>query len=734
VTAARRGDQAIPRRVDPVRPVPESGARHRPAAATGRSGSAAPGKRRDIQGLRTIAVVAVVVNHLTGHPRGGFVGVDIFFVISGYLITGLLVRDLGRGDGPVRYIANFYRRRVRRLMPAALVVIGATVLTAHFAFNATRFATTRTDGLWSAVFWANWHFASAGTDYFAASAPPSPLQHYWSLSVEEQFYVVWPVALFLLGLAVVRGQSVGRRRLAVGSASAVTLLVSLVYAVHQSTGDPTAAYFSTFARGWELALGALLACAVPYLRATRTVLTSMSWLGTALIGVSLFAARGGSGFPAPGAILPCVGSALVVAAVSNDGHAARNGLLTNRVSVFVGDMSYSIYLVHFPVVIMLTTYVAAGSTSYYLAAVTLAFALALGLYGLVEKPILESRWLLPTSAGRRAGGPADRPFAPLRWAGASVVLLVVAVGVAGHGPTPGALDAQTAAAIHRAAESPPPPRRPGTSAAAGQQLALTAKLQAALRAGSWPALHPSYDEVFSGPPEPASIYECGKTALSPNCVWGDAAAPPSRTIYLVGDSTSVAYDPAFRAAAALLPGWKVRAAGGFSCNFGDSVEVPQKDNFAQSCAARQQAVLADIRRLHPALLVLTEVTATAGYLASADRALRKIAGFYDRIVVLPAPPLNPDPRTCFVPSSSPSACVSRMPGNYRPILKADRAFVTKHHGLLIPTEDWFAVGGFCPPFVDHTPIKRDTTHITAAYSAQLGPTVAEAFRSRAGVR
>ena len=247
-------------------------------------------KRRDIQGLRAVAVVAVVVNHLTGHPVGGFVGVDVFFVISGYLITGILLRDLGARLGPLGYLTTFYKRRVRRILPAAVLVIALTLLAAHQVFGTSRFASTRSDGWWSLIFWANWHLVDVNTNYFTAGGPVSPLQHYWSLAVEEQFYIVWPILIFLVAIGA------GRRRSSVGLAALAVCGISLAIAAAQSTSEPTTAYFSSLTRGWELGLGALLAC-LPGVRAPRWVLSLLAGAGTALIAASLFVTHQAGGFP-----------------------------------------------------------------------------------------------------------------------------------------------------------------------------------------------------------------------------------------------------------------------------------------------------------------------------------------------------------------------------------------------------------------------------------------------------
>ncbi|MCW2666120.1 MAG: acyltransferase, partial [Frankiales bacterium] len=151
------------------------------------------GFRADIEGLRAVAVLLVLADHLLGRPVGGYVGVDVFFVVSGYLITGLLVRELLE-TGHVRF-RTFYARRVRRLLPAAVVVLAVTAVVAQLLFLPVRAAQSARDALWAAGFAANWRFSSLGTDYFSSTRPPSPVQHYWSLAVEEQFYVVWPALL-----------------------------------------------------------------------------------------------------------------------------------------------------------------------------------------------------------------------------------------------------------------------------------------------------------------------------------------------------------------------------------------------------------------------------------------------------------------------------------------------------------------------------------------------------------
>ncbi|MDT9593465.1 acyltransferase family protein [Nocardioides zeae] len=352
--------------------------------------------RRDIQGLRAFAVGSVIAEHVIGSPSGGFVGVDVFFVISGFLITGLMLREADR-SGRVSLV-GFYRRRIKRLMPAALLVLGVTVLTAAYLLPRTRAVEVAWDGIFAAFFTVNWRLAAVGTDYFAAGQPPSPLQHYWSLSVEEQFYVVWPLVIIaILALLPVGRTSARRRGLAIGGFIAVAIVASLAWAVHESVANPTYAYFSTLSRAWELGIGALVAVVLH--QTTRRVPAALapvlSWVGVAGIVLSWFVISDATTFPAPGALLPVLSTALVL--VAGAGQPAsfdvRVPVLTNRVFTYVGDISYSLYLWHFPVAILLLAVMPERSVTYVLVAFALTAALSVASYHLVEDPLRRSPWM-----------------------------------------------------------------------------------------------------------------------------------------------------------------------------------------------------------------------------------------------------------------------------------------------------------------------------------------------------
>lgn len=350
-------------------------------------------KRPDLQGMRAVAVLAVFADHLFGWPSGGFVGVDIFFVLSGFFITGLLLKERSH-EGTVSF-GNFYTRRVKRIIPSALLVLVVTVVAANYLFPAERAKDTLIDALWAALFGANIHFQMEGADYFQQGLPPSPIQHYWSLSIEEQFYFVWPiilVGLFLVTRKLYRRGHVWARHGGLFGAMSGVVAASFTWAMIQSTTDPNAAYFSTFTRVWELGVGALVAIAGPWLsRIPSTARPTLAYLGLAGVIGSLFVINAEVQFPAPWAALPVLSTALVIASFYGDNVRAVP-LLTNPIAKWFGDTSYTLYLWHWPVIILLSAAFPEGPMFY-----VLALTLALGLTGLTyhfyENPIRHSHWL-----------------------------------------------------------------------------------------------------------------------------------------------------------------------------------------------------------------------------------------------------------------------------------------------------------------------------------------------------
>ena len=308
--------------------------------------------RKDIQGLRAVAILTVLFAH-ANFPlfAGGFVGVDIFFVISGFLITGILIKEYS-SQGRIS-ISNFYARRARRIIPAATIVIIATVILSTIILGREGSVSTYWEAIWSSLFVNNWYMAFVGVDYFSLGATPSPLQHFWSLAVEEQFYLIWPTLIILLAFFAKKTQ---KNNLKVALTIALTLIIiaSLTWSIYQTNAEPTIAYFSTLTRVWELAVGALLAVVAHKITINKTFRTVALYAGLIMIMVAVFGFNENTSFPGYAAILPIFGATLVLLSGTNK-NANFNQILTNKFMVWIGGISYALYLWHWPMLILWET-------------------------------------------------------------------------------------------------------------------------------------------------------------------------------------------------------------------------------------------------------------------------------------------------------------------------------------------------------------------------------------------
>lgn len=558
------------------------------------------GLRPDIQGLRAFAVVAVILDHLLGWPSGGFVGVDIFFVLSGFLITGLLLREQER-TGRISF-SGFYRRRVKRIMPAAVLVLILTVTASFLVFNDARAKGTLIDSVWALLFSANWHQAIVGTDYFAAGGPESPVQHYWSLAVEEQFYIIWPwlmVALFMVTARVFKAGD--RPRLIAGVAMLVLTIASFAWSVFETSTSPTTAYFSTSSRAWELGIGAPLACASTLLpRLPAALRPYLAWIGLAGMVVSLFAINAETAFPGPSAALPVLSTALVIAAGTGTG--AHRGLapLTNRVSGYIGNISYSLYLWHFPVIVIGTTLYGDGPMQIVVMALVFT-AGAIYAYHLVEDPIRKSDWLSGKGKGEFrqkdhtevSGAYRMTALSLLAVLTASVVLLALTPAkqtpVAAVAPMP---------SISRPAAEAEPSKTP-------QLDTLHSKMLAALGAPEWPdKLRPTLEQALTSPQAPADVMPCGAGVIDESkCTWGDSRAV--HTAMTIGNSISMTYVEALRSAIGTDGGWRLMSYGMFGCAITDSAKVPVE--WTNGCSQRLDDTVEAINRVKPDVVFISGI-------------------------------------------------------------------------------------------------------------------------------
>lgn len=343
--------------------------------------------RGDIDGLRCLAIVSVLLSHLDIPLfAGGFVGVDVFFVISGYLITGIIARDLGAGGYSV---VQFYERRARRILPALFVVLIATLAVGVVALGPPQLVSLAQSAIATVSFASNVWFWQSSSGYFGADVKLEPLLHTWSLGVEEQFYIVFPVLLWVA------------YRFARGSLAGIVVAVvavSFAVAIHQvALGEPSAAFYLLPSRFWELGLGALLALAPPRVPAGQGLRAGLAWLALAAILAPVVAYDDATPFPGLAALPPVLGTAALIW-LHADARTPVRRVLESRPFIAIGLVSYSLYLWHWPIIVYAKVMLGALTPATMLACALGALVLACLSWRFVERPFRgRGAWL----SGRR---------------------------------------------------------------------------------------------------------------------------------------------------------------------------------------------------------------------------------------------------------------------------------------------------------------------------------------------
>lgn len=683
--------------------------------------------RDDVQGMRALAVVLVIAAH-AGVPflAGGFVGVDVFFVISGFLITGLLVREV-EAEGRLS-LTGFWSRRARRILPAATLVLVVTLLASLAWLPLVNARDLVDDAVWSGLFAANIHFADEGVSYFAEGTGPSPLQHYWSLAVEEQFYVVWP--LLVLGLAALARRA-GRGHLTRRALLVVLLLVSgasLAWSLVATTVDPAATYFSTPARVWELGVGAVLALVLP--RLAPRLPAAASWL-LALGGLGAVVAAGvmlspATAFPGYAALLPVLGAAALVTAGSTT--AGQPGpvrwLLTCRPARVLGDWSFSLYLWHWPALVITEQHLGrALSVTERLVAVLVVLNLAALTYRFVETPFRSGRVAVRLPSPR-----------PLVLYPASLVLVLGAAagswqvtewrgGESGDNPAIAVRDRdhhdETVALVKASVR------------AAREEVAIPSDLTPDLL-----DLRQSVADVG------ACDYEADVRRL---CVRGDPAG--ERTVVVIGDSHARAWIPALERIT-LDSGWRAFYLVKPQCPAGHVSVAPLKEAVVfTGCDEFQDWAADQVAALSPDLVVVSSAPPVNGVWVEGRRVLtiEKIAPELERgydelfdelgahagrvVVVKDVPKSATDPGECLT-SATPSLGSCMFEPVERATILGD---VVVKSALLAGAEvvdptPWLCFEGDCPVVVGGTLTYRDTDHLTTEYAAGLAGSLGRALK------
>jgi peptidoglycan/LPS O-acetylase OafA/YrhL len=662
-------------------------------------------------------VVSVVLFHagLRAVP-GGYVGVDVFFVISGFLITGNILRRL---DDRAFTLSGFYANRARRLVPAAFVTIATTCLLAYLILPATRFAQTAHDGLASALYVENWRLAARSVDYLAQGAGASPFQHFWSLGVEEQYYLLWPL-LILVGIRVAT-RFHRSRRVGIGVALGVVLVASFTYSLIYTASHPSEAYYVTTTRMWELSVGGALALLQPvWQRLPAIPMRVAGWAGIGAIFFAVLVFDSSTAFPGGAALVPTLGAAAVISAGPTAGPWGPVALLGRRLPVFVGDISYSLYLWHWPLIVL--------AASQFTGSIPLWAGLAAGLgsvvpawlsYRYIERPALRSRSFARTWPGIRLG----------------------ALGTVGA----------AAAALVLAAAIPPPRFSPIAVSANG--IATTAQGHLVKAGAEVLGDHPEGNPAGAPTRTSASIIpdpigaaddippkQCiaGLTASSDvPCFYGNHR---SRTaVELVGDSHTWQWIPAF-AAMVSKQGWRGIVHAKASCPLIAAPVLLANVGAYPSCTQWNTAVSAAILREHPAMVIVSASTYLPDPQSAnpADdatiiengfkRAWQPLLDAGIKVVVLadtPVPLLNiPD-------------CVSEHPHELQDCaVERSRAIQTTAQEIaqqssagmgFVDLDDAICPTSSCAPVIGSVLVYRDTNHLTATYVRTLSVLFDRAF-------
>jgi peptidoglycan/LPS O-acetylase OafA/YrhL len=699
-----------------------------------------------------------------GIMSGGYVGVDVFFVISGFLITGQLAREL---EARRRVsLLGFYARRARRILPAASVVTVVTVLVGTAVLTPLAARRLYDDALTAIFFGVNFRLAAQGANYFNASLPPSALQHFWSLSVEEQFYVGWPLVLALSSLVWVRSR---RRRAAAGGhdeagtaerrapdmtvvAVVLTAVValSLLQSIHQTPRSPSWAYFSIVTRAWELGAGALAALAVP--RAARLdprVAAALTWFGLAAIAVAATQFGAGTAYPGVAALVPVVGA---VAVVVGGSAAARRwnaeALLGTAPFQRVGSWSYSWYLWHWPALVLAAAAVGHALTvPEALAVAAGALCVSVLSYYFVERPT------------RRIQLVVRRPVLGLAGGGGLAVTSVMVVLLSGWtlpslaptgAPTLPALapaNAQAPAGAHAPASDQ---ARRGATVATSAVLTpaqLSTDLVTGVKTTKAPSnLTPALGVAAQAVPlivaNGCHLQHAG--TRSKPCIYGDTT---SRTnVVLFGDSHAAAWFPALQVISGQRH-WRLVDITKAGCPpvevnilYTGTTPYPQ-------CTAWRANAMAQIAALRPALVIadwarfLEEPEARplagvpTGFGTAWQNGVAAIFGFLHRsaahVVFLSDTPtliqLAPDCVSGHVSNVFP--CTTARPGAVRlPLVKAQELALAKRFGVVaVDPGPWFCAPARCPVIVGNILLYRDNAHMVPAWSRFIAPVLADSI-------
>jgi peptidoglycan/LPS O-acetylase OafA/YrhL len=700
--------------------------------------------RPDIEGLRAVAVLAVVLFH-AGLPflPGGFVGVDVFFVISGFLITGMLWRETS-ASGTVS-LRKFWAARARRLLPASALVGVVTIVASALLLPPLQVKTVSIDAITSALYVSNYWFAITGINYFGKDSllSPSPFQHYWSLGVEEQFYLVWPLLILFIGWVVRRvrrGRSTG---MSVAPYLAVLIgiaVLSFICSLVLTYVMPPVAYFSLPTRAWQLAMGGLVAFTVVWWRKLPAPLsTAAGWSGLAMIGLGCVWITGASPYPGLPALLPTVGAALVIGAGCASAARGAGQLLGTAPMRWIGRVSYSWYLWHWPVLVLAPALLGHRLSIWSASsAVLLSLALAVLTLRYVENPVRFADRLRTSPRNSLLTGAAATMAAVL----SAVAILLTTQTPAGRGAEAAPLSV-TVTPLPQGS-----PLRAYDDAIDRAFAQVKVAVEEALTISEVPPnLTPTLDGQVA---EMRSMQSGGCLRVAPldssphpDCVSGNPDAPV--TVALVGDSHAAMYNPTFEKLTAER-NWRLIRMAKVACPI---LDLPSSKHFnslseeLSRCAHWRKGVLDRLRAERPDLVAISSARSYGGdglgiwgqagfdhfdsdWVGGLERFTAEMRAQGTQVLLLSPVPgsasLVPlclsghmdDPLACSYPIPPWASSAGRS---------KERAAVEAGGGQYLDTVPLFCARDRCPVIIGNSMVYYDANHLSRSYALALAPAI-----------
>lgn len=687
--------------------------------------------RPDIQGLRTVAVGAVVLYHLwPNRLPGGFIGVDVFFVISGFLITGHLTREASK-KLPLN-LPKFWARRIARLLPDAFLVLAATAGATFAIVPRSLWQDYFSQITASALYFQNWRLAWDSVDYLTMGSSATALQHYWSLSVEEQFYLIWPL-LIVIALEVGRKihptiASPKSTQKVILALLSILFFLSFAYSIVATAAQPSWAFFSSFTRIWEFAAGGIAGLTVSKLPAgfkSSSLAGLLGWAGLVAILAACFFYSGATPFPGSAALLPALGAVLLLYFGDSNSPISPKRVMSLGIMVWVGAISYAIYLWHWPLIVLMPFLTHSpltaiqkliiGATSIGLAYLSTRF---------IEDPL-------------RQGSLLARPARAFAFAGAGA-LVFLGIGAYAQG------------IITRAAEN-------GT-ALQNEQLQNPCLGPAALKEKSHCDSPMGSGDFFVSPDAVAAqnksvaFRECQQNLSGPqveSCLLGDDPDESSLDIIVAGDSHATAWLGAFDEVGKARA-WSVQSLTKASCPLSDSSRIldsEETDENRRSCEAWSAEVLQEIISSEADVVVLTSYqsaydwgprsdgTGTDDPVAGFAEVMKEIADSGKRVVVIKAVPrTNGEYVAACVEENGRSLdkCgLSRDEALPPDLMEEAQVLLDRPDVTLLDLDDSFCDADWCYPVVGDVVVYRDYSHLSSQYAGLLMSEVIPAIENTA---